>query len=184
MPDRPRDLARPLHQGLAHHRDLRGVRRRRGRRHAARARRAADDLGARQRRDPVVRAVRMPGLAGQEHRRGECRAQRPVVGAAGGERLRGPAGADRRRARLPQRDGGAARLGRVDRRLGRDLGARAECDQAVSLRLRDPSLSRRRAGLAAAVIRTTPSSASSCAAIRCSATAPTGPTSPPAPSRR
>ena len=40
-------------------------------------------------------------------------------------------------------------LGRVDRRPGRHLGARAKCDQAVSLRLRDPSLSRLRAGLAA-----------------------------------
>ena len=60
--------------------------------------------------DAIVGTVRMPGLAGQEHRRRQRRAQRPVVGAAGGERLRRSGGAHRRRARLSQRHGRAAGL--------------------------------------------------------------------------
>ena len=56
--------------------------------------------------------VRMPRLAGQERQRRQRRAQRPVVGAAGGEGLRRPARAARRRAGLPRGDGRAGELGR------------------------------------------------------------------------
>ena len=185
MPDRPRHLARPLRQGLAHHLDLRRVRRRHRRRQAASAstqQRMVWALGNASTQSS--RPVRMPGLAGQEHQRRQCRAQRPVVGAARREGLRGPGRADRRRARLPQRDGGAAELVVPHRRLGRDLGDRAKLDQALSLRLRDPSVSRLRAGLAARAPDRRGRARGRCAAIRCSATAPTGPTSRPAASRR
>ena len=42
---------------------------------------------ARHRVDAIRRSVRMPGHAGQERQRRQCRAQRPVVGAARGKRF-------------------------------------------------------------------------------------------------
>ena len=91
-------------------------------------------VGARQRLDAVGGPLRMPGLAGQERQRRQCRAQRPVLGAAGGEGLLGPGRADRRRAGLARRHGRAAELGRPDRRAGRDLGGAGQFAQALSRR--------------------------------------------------
>ena len=112
VPHRRRRLARPLPEGLAHHLDLRRVRLGGRRGQAARPRRRADGVGAGHGGDAVGRPVRMPRLAGQERQRRQCRAQRPVVGAAGGEGLRRPARAARRRAGLPCGDGRAGELGR------------------------------------------------------------------------
>ncbi len=81
------DLAEPLQPGLAHHLDLRRVRRGERRGQAAWPRRAADGVGARDRGDASGRAVRMPGHGGKKRQRRQRRAQRPVVGAAGGERF-------------------------------------------------------------------------------------------------
>ena len=156
MPGRRRRLARPLPQGLAHHLDLRRLRLGGRRGEAARTEREADRVGAGQRLDAVGGPVRMPGLAGQERQRRQCRAQRPVVGAAGGEGLRRTGRADRRRAGLSRRDGRAAELGGADRRPGRDLGGEQQFAQALSRGLRDPSPARLRARLAARSIPATP----------------------------
>ena len=96
-----------------------------------------------------LRACANARASSQEH---QCRRQRRVTACGRHclrERIRGPARADRRRARLYQCDGGAAELVERDRWFGRKLGDRAELDQALSLRLRHPSLPRLRAGLAA-----------------------------------
>ena len=85
MPHRACDVAEPLSPGLAHHRDLRSVRRRRRQRQASGAQARADGLGARHCGDASGRLVRMPRHAGKKRRRRQCRAQRLVVGAIGGE---------------------------------------------------------------------------------------------------
>ena len=73
-------------------------------------------------RHSVGRPVRMPGLAGQERQRRQRRAQRPVLGAAGGEGIFRTGGADRRRTGLFGRHGRAAELGGADRRPRQDVG--------------------------------------------------------------
>ncbi len=81
----------PLQQRLAHHRDLRRVRRRRRLRQAACGSMPSRWCGRSASRDPGGRPVRMPRHAGKKRRRRQRRAQRAVVGAAGGERFCGPA---------------------------------------------------------------------------------------------
>ncbi len=68
-------------------------------------------VGAGQCVDPIRRPVRMPGLAGQERQRRQCRAQRPALRPAGGEGLLRSGGTDRRRPGLVGRHGRASELG-------------------------------------------------------------------------
>ena len=184
MPRRRRGLARPLSQGLAHHLDLRRVRLGGRCRQAARPRRRADRVGAGQRLDAVGRPLRVPGLAGQERQRRQCRAQRPVLRAAGREGLLPgrPSRSPARRASSPpwasRRTGRRCSTGSA--RAGRSTTTRSSPTRG----LRDPSPARPRARLAARPSRRRPSSASPCAAIPCCCSAPTAPRSPPAARRR
>ena len=82
VPGRQRADAEPLPARLAHHRDLRHLRRRRGGGEAARARRASGRLGARPCGDAIGRARRKPRQHVEEHRgrqRGAKRARRRAV---------------------------------------------------------------------------------------------------------
>ena len=117
MPDRPRHFARPLRQGLAHHLDLRRVRCRDRHRQAHRPRRAAPvwALGnASTQSGGLCECLGWPAKSlsvGNAARNGLWSALLAEKG------FEGPARADRRRARLHQRDGGAAELVVPQRRL-------------------------------------------------------------------
>ena len=149
MPGRRGRLARPLSQGLAHHLDLRRVRLGGGCGQAARPRGGPGRVGAGQCVDAVRRALRVPGLAGQERQRRQCRAQRPALRPAGGKGLLRAGRADRRRPGLAGRDGRAAQLGGL-RGARRDLGGVRQLAKTLSRGLRDPSPARLRARLAQA----------------------------------
>ncbi len=72
--------------------------------------------------DAVGRAVRMPRHAGEKRQRRQCRAQRPVVGAAGGQGFRRAAGAARRRQGYYNALGETPNLSLADRRLSAKAG--------------------------------------------------------------
>ena len=122
MPRRACDVAEPLQQGLAHHRDLRRVRRGRRQRQTFGAEPAADGVGARQRGDAGRRPVRMSWHRGKKRRRRQFGARRAAVGAAGGEEFRRARRAAHRHAGLLQRAQRDAGLGGDHRRSRRRPG--------------------------------------------------------------
>jgi hypothetical protein len=149
MPGRPCGVAEPLPAGLAHHRDLRRIRRRHRKRKNSWASGRANGLCPRPRRDPGRRPVRMPWHAGQKRSRRQCGAERSVVGFIGGARPRRPGrAADRWPRLLPRPCRDAAAFGSHRRARGQ-LGNHEDCIQALSMRLRRSSRARLRHRLAA-----------------------------------
>ena len=149
MPDRASDVAEPLRAGLAHHRDLRGVRRRRRECQTSCASGRANGLRPWPCRDPGRRPLRMPWHAGQKRSRRQRGAQRSLVGFVGRARPCRPGRAAHRRPRLfPRACREPATFG-SHLRTRRGLGNHEDRFQALSVRLRCSSGARLRHRLAA-----------------------------------
>ena len=169
-------IAVALPARLAHHVDLRGVRRGRGRRQvlAFDAEHIIWALGNASAQSSGLVETSAPW------RRASASAPRRAAGCGravrAGRRHR-PGRADRRAARLHRGDGRSADLARDHRRAGRDLGAAGEHPQALSVRRRAVSGDRRLSRAARAPCRTASDAiaASWSSGIRCCASAPTGP---------
>ena len=168
MPHRAGDVAVALQQRLAHHCDLRRVRRRRRQRQAFGTGRRADDMGARPGGDAGGRPVRM-----SRHRRQKASASATRHAMACGRRCsRRGISPDRRSRSMACR---AIITRSAKRRICRSshdgLGETWEITenllQALSVRLRRASGARLRAGLAARTSRRLSSRKSWSPAIRC-----------------
>ena len=143
LPHRRRHPPVPLRHGLAHHRNVRGLRSRRRRGSRPRSERRGDDPRHGDRGNAGVGPARDLRLDGQGDERGTPRAGGRVRRAPGPRRFHRPGHGARRAARLRRGHGPRERLVPRRRGTGTALGDPQRRTQALPLRRRGPSDHRR-----------------------------------------